>query len=153
MAKTQKQLLALLKKPNAFLRAYANERAELIAAVHNSENGDTITGGDLIESDYVTIINFIEEECLNAPFEGITLAEVYSVGGGEGSGESVIRVWSVSLDGDALAHIRVTGYYESYNGTEYNDDEADLVEPHNVVETRYFTKAERKRAAKTTRFV
>lgn len=152
MAKTQKQLLALLKKPYAFLEAYGGERAELIVVEHNAETGDNIAGGDLIAGDYGNIVEFVEEECMNKPFEGIVLNEVFSVGGGEGGGESVIRVWSVKVDGETKAHIRVTGYYQSYNGTEYNE-EADLVEAHDVIETKFFTAAERKKATKTTRFV
>jgi hypothetical protein len=152
MAKTQKQLLDLLKKPYAFLEAYGTERAEQLIIERAEDNAeDNITAGGLIVCDYGNIIEFVEEECLNKPFEGITLTEVYSVGGGEGGGDSVVRVWAVTVDGEVKAHIRATGFYESYSGTEYND-EAELVEAHEVIETKYFTAAERK-AAKTTKFV
>lgn len=152
--KTQKQFLALLKTPYAFLEAYATARAEASAVEWNAENPEDtpITGAQVIEDDYGNdVVAFVDEECMNKPIEGIVLNDVYSVGGGEGGGESVIRVWSVKVDGEIKAHIRVTGFYQSYNGTDYNED-AELVEAHEVIETKYFTPQERKRD-KTSRFI
>lgn len=67
---------------------------------------------------------------------GIHLKCVESFGGGEGDGEEVRRVWSVNCDGEVLSYIRVTGYYQSYCGTEYNDD-WEFVRPKEVTVVQF----------------
>jgi len=73
---------------------------------------------------------------------------VHSEGGGEGEGESVDRVFAIAAPGlslsdgkvdGALAYVRITGYYTSEEGTEW-DSSWEPVEPRAVVVTQYFNK-------------
>lgn len=84
-----------------------------------------------------------------APFHGLKLTEVYSIGGGEGEGENVEVVFAVVPEGakvtrypegatveGAVAYIRMSGYYYSDEGTTW-DDEHQLVQPHEVTVIRF----------------
>lgn len=51
---------------------------------------------------------------------GITLTVVHSIGGGEGGGETVVRVFAVNADGKVVAYLKRRGFYSSYEGTEWN---------------------------------
>lgn len=81
-----------------------------------------------------------------ADFDGATvmLDLVYSEGGGEGGGEYVERVYSVTVNGEMLGFVRDQGYYESYNGTEMNGD-FHHVQPMQVTVTRYVKPGEKPR--------
>lgn len=138
---TQTQLLALLKtQPYAFLQAYGTDIANANAEDWNAENPEDtpITGEQIIDRDYGNVVGFVDEECMGKPIDDIVMATVYHVGGGEGGGENVVRVWSVTVAGEIKAYIRVTGYYASYRGTEYNES-AELVEARDVLVTQYFS--------------
>lgn len=73
---------------------------------------------------------------------GYVITEVDSTGGGEGEGEYADVVFRVasSYEGatDAL-HFRITGRYDSWNGTEWDGD-FDIVEPREVLVTQWFPK-------------
>lgn len=71
-------------------------------------------------------------------FNGLTATCVYAEGGNEGGGEHVERVYAVLDGSNVIAHFRFTGFYQSYNGTEWNDV-FERVEPREVVVTQYFT--------------
>jgi len=51
---------------------------------------------------------------------GLYLTTVHEVGGGEGGGDYVERVYEHDNDGEPI-FVRITGYYSSYNGTDWND--------------------------------
>lgn len=85
----------------------------------------------------VTYVNEIEELNSDNVFEGIHIEVVSSEGGNEGGGEHVERVFAINRGSETISHMRVTGYYQSYAGTEYNDDWI-LVQPREVVVTQYF---------------
>ena len=71
--------------------------------------------------------------------EGFHLELVNSKGGSEGGGEYVERVMAVFKKGckKPVAYLRVTGYYESYSGTESNNDWC-FVYPREVKVIQYF---------------
>lgn len=70
---------------------------------------------------------------------GISLTEVDSEGGYEGGGSHVESVQALKVDGTVLLHFRITGFYESYNGTEWEDG-FQIVYPRQVTVTQYFDK-------------
>lgn len=54
--------------------------------------------------------------------------------GGEGMGDDYWKVYCFT-DGEGTVHVKFDGYYQSYNGAEYN--EWFFVEPKEVTVTRY----------------
>lgn len=80
------------------------------------------------------------EDMCGEYINGCTIECVDSDGGYEGGGEHVERTFAISMAGSPvrLAHFQITGYYESNNGTEY-DDEITIVFPREVMVTQYFT--------------
>lgn len=65
-----------------------------------------------------------------------TMPCVHSEGGGEGEGEYVERVFAVKDGDEALVYFRITGFYSSYNGTDW-DDGFSIVEPYQKTITLY----------------
>ena len=162
----------LQKDAYGFLTELVTQFSEIDAAFWNENNptDEPLTGEGLLGDVGDSIIGYIEETGSTMQVDGYSLREVYSKGGGEGGGESVIRVWAVvkgatrkkpskhdreyktmpSLntdDGEVVAHIRARGFYESYNGTEWDDD-AEFVFPQEITVTKYFNKAELKKVKK-----
>lgn len=76
------------------------------------------------------------EELAFMSHDAITLSLVDEKGGHEGEGEHVERVFSVKKHDETLSFIRITGYYSSYNGTDWHYDWT-LVYPEEVVVTVY----------------
>lgn len=71
--------------------------------------------------------------------QGISIKIVHGVGGGEGGGEEVDRVIKFTdIKTGEKAFVRVTGFYNSYEGTEWYPEEAEAVEPREVTVTQYF---------------
>lgn len=71
------------------------------------------------------------------PAQNHTLEVVESEGGHEGEGEYVCRVYAVvNAKGESVLYVRQTGFYESYNGTEW-DDTLVQVYPREVMVTQY----------------
>lgn len=125
MADTSGLSLELLAVTDA--RGFLDAFLEALALAR--EDGDAaITTSDVYE---------VEELDEDDVVDGIYIKIVDSEGGGEGEGDYVHRIWGVFKGGNTLSHIRVTGYYQSYNGTEYNDDWT-LVVPRDVLVTQYF---------------
>jgi hypothetical protein len=69
------------------------------------------------------------------PFNGYTIQEIEHFGG-EGQGDEMWKVFSISKDGEKDAYFRVQGFYNSWNGTEWNY-EIDLVQPYEVTVTQW----------------
>lgn len=97
--------------------------------------------------------NFLEEigESLNTfdydggpneTINGFELASVYSEGGTEGGGEHAEVVVGIFEGENDLAYIRLTGYYCSYEGTEWHESSIEQVYPREVVVTQYFNTKE-----------
>lgn len=85
-----------------------------------------------------TNVGDIEELNSGDSVDGIHIELVHEEGGHEGGGEHVERVFAIHAPGhEILGYMRVTGYYASYNGTDYNDDWT-LVAPREVVVTEYY---------------
>lgn len=121
------------------------------------DNNESKDLNELFEGDKRVFVNaFLEtagydEEALDHPeeFEASyfdtleagdwTMVEVYSEGGGEGGGEHVERVFKISNSTGESMFFRITGYYASYAGTEWNGD-FEEVEPREVLVTQYFSK-------------
>lgn len=73
-----------------------------------------------------------------APFLGHYLTVADEEGGYEGGGEYVHRIIGIH-NGDrekCVSFVRIFGHYESYNGTEYDDD-MKQVWPHQVTVIQY----------------
>jgi hypothetical protein len=77
-----------------------------------------------------------EPEAIN----GFELKQVYSEGGYEGGGDHAEVVVGISYGDEVLAHVRFTGFYNSYAGTEWDDSSLERVYPREVVVTQYFNK-------------
>lgn len=92
---------------------------------------------ELSTSDVYEIEELDEDETIEIDGHQVFIKLVHSEGGGEGEGDYVERVMAVNIDGEVVSYVRVTGYYESYNGTEWNGD-WELVEPREVTVTQYF---------------
>ena len=56
--------------------------------------------------------------------------------GGEGEGESIGYVVSYDVDGEKI-YLKVEGFYDSWNGTDWNEDMNKLVSPVERVVTFY----------------
>ena len=71
---------------------------------------------------------------------GLGLVEVLDTyKGGEGGGEEALLVFYITPeDGTEPFHVSISGYYASYNGTEWDGDLVQ-VEPRQVSVTQYFT--------------
>ena len=71
------------------------------------------------------------------PFNGYIIQEVEHFGG-EGQGDEMWKVFSIANEAGDITHFRVSGYYDSWNGTEW-DYEINLVESYEVTITRWKT--------------
>lgn len=67
--------------------------------------------------------------------EQVHIRSVYREGGGEGEGEYVERVLSISL-GDEEVFLRTTGFYSSYSGTDWSGEWVQVF-PQAVTVVRY----------------
>lgn len=80
---------------------------------------------------------YSEGERLGVPALSLYVQLVHSLGGGEGDGEYVERVFAIKDEKDEVLHyLRITGYYSSYSGTDWDDKWVE-VEPYEVVVTKY----------------
>lgn len=66
------------------------------------------------------------------------ISTVYEEGDSEGGGSHSELVFSLNVD-DVTRYARITGYYQSYNGTEWDEDFIE-VWPKEVKSIRYFDK-------------
>ena len=67
---------------------------------------------------------------------GVTLTTVKEWGG-EAEGDSIGYVLLVE-EGDQSVHVQVSGFYDSYNGSDFDLADVYLVEPREVTVTKYF---------------
>lgn len=149
-----KLLKLVTANPLKFLHAFA-------AGAFNETQGikEDQPLNDFLSDKHGNHVNYIENYLMNKQFMGLHLEQEHAVGGGEGGGEDVERVWSVRLDGktqdrshcvsggNIVANLRVTGFYQSYDGVHFNDF-AEIVFPAEVMVTQYFTKPALKRHLK-----
>jgi len=162
MTKT-KNIRELLTKPAQFLHEFADRAAQQAADEYNKKNSRPITAEEIQEDYYSGKVGYLDSECAsNVMIDGLILREVEGHGGGEGGGDSVLRVWAVIegaelkkskygphyVGGTEIAHIRATGYYSSYNGTEWDESSPELVFPQVVSITKYYNKTELKKLEK-----
>lgn len=98
-----------------------------------------LTGDDLYVDEFPEVASKLEEQSdftVTLPNNQICSVKcVESIGGSEGQGESVRRVYAVSLE-DVTTYVRFTGWYNSYSGTEW-DDGCTLVKPIEVTTVKY----------------
>ena len=64
---------------------------------------------------------------------------VDKIGGNEGGGDQVDWVFEFIENGISLGFLRFTGFYDSYNGTEWNETIVEVL-PRQVTVTKYFNK-------------
>jgi len=92
-------------------------------------------GEDFDEAEFIG--NAIQDDLEIGEIAGVTFEEVNREGTCEGGGEYSELVYALSRDGqEPFAHIRITGFYSSFNGTEW-DDSVELVKPVEVMVTQY----------------
>lgn len=151
-----------LKNATKFLQDFALALAAVEAADRMKQYPEdgTITAEDVVD-DNNGAFEYIESDGVGVLVDGVVLKQVEAVGGGEGGGETVLRVWAVIegaipakptrkngytsySDGVVVAHIRLGGYYTSYEGIEF-DDKAEFVFPQQVTVTQYFNAKELKK--------
>jgi hypothetical protein len=103
---------------------------------------------EAMSNPHVVIKKFMDDDCIDGNhldersgdvILGVQLSEVYSDGGGEGGGEDVERVYSLTNveSGVVLNYVQLNGFYTSGYGTEW-DDSISIVCPREVIEIRYF---------------
>jgi hypothetical protein len=83
---------------------------------------------------------YLEQLETDQSFAGIYVKLVHSEGDREGGGDHSEHIWSVGFNGvPPFAFIKITGFYSSHNGTEWDDlSSAVLVYPRQVMVTQYF---------------
>lgn len=92
-----------------------------------------INNSILNNNDICNIAEYKDYGKLNLPFN---IKLVNKEGGYEGEGEYVERVFEILYKLDSLGFVKLTGFYNSYDGTEY-DDEIIQVYPKQVIVTQY----------------
>lgn len=66
-----------------------------------------------------------------------SLSVVDEEGGYEGGGDYAEKVFEFKCNGDPIAYVRVTGFYSSYEGTDWGDN-WEFVVPREVMVIQYF---------------
>jgi hypothetical protein len=129
---TNKEFAALaLSDPHKLLLAFQdkyNEEYERVVFEHGDES--EIDGDVLLEA--------AESYFTGAGVLGLYLKMVDQEGGYEGGGDHAEMVFAISSNNNVLTYLRITGYFNSYDGTRWND-EVVVVYPQEVTETKYFT--------------
>lgn len=71
-------------------------------------------------------------------FKNLEIEIVEEIGGRKGGGSAVSRVYKVTnkLDNE-LHYFRLTGYYDSYNGTDWDNGLVEIL-PQQVTVTKYY---------------
>jgi hypothetical protein len=91
--------------------------------------------GDSLEKDSVWLDEDELEALSNLRTNGLNWVQIESHGGGEGDGEECWSVYKFYNSEDDVAYIKFDGYYQSYNGSEYQ--EFYVVEPVDRMVTFY----------------
>jgi hypothetical protein len=125
---------------NAFLAADEDAYSDVCKDNHGNDyhmlqeehGGSTVNA--LREADYWA------DEFKNEPYfniDGVHLA-IEDEEGGDGEGSLVTLILKVTRKSKNVAFIRLTAYHSSYDSTEWEVDEGELVEPREVMVTKYF---------------
>lgn len=93
--------------------------------------------GSSIGGDYEIAVECIEDFNERQTVDGIHIKLIDSEGGIEGGGEYAHRIWTVNEGSKILSHIRVTGYYSSWEGTDWSGDWT-FVYPRETIVIKYF---------------
>lgn len=93
---------------------------EIVQAIASEAGTGDLIGfvEDGCKSEYYNSYAFLIDDEL---FRDITFALVHEEGGSEGGGEDVERVIEVKQNGKLLGYVQIDGYYQSYNGTDWNE--------------------------------
>lgn len=86
------------------------------------------------------IVDFLEEYLLVHIFLQSKKGSIQlkkSIGGGEGGGDYVQRVFSITNDNDEKEYFAIEGYYSSWMGTDYDGSEFCKVKPQEEVVINY----------------
>lgn len=103
------------------------------------EDYDYEQDGDELDEDESDEAREARETEIKKKIEELNLILVHETGGHEGGGESAERVFlhkDVSKNGVDKIYIRITGFYSSYEGTNWDED-IERVQPETVVATIY----------------
>lgn len=122
------KILEAISKTDADAKAFINEFAQIV----DPENDET-------EIDHVGVL----EEFTDAVFydedgNSWSCELVDSEGGYEGGGDYVERVFAFKCNENVVAHVRGTGFYSSYEGTEWDSNDLTFVNPREVMVIHYF---------------
>lgn len=91
--------------------------------------------GDTVDYTVSNTWTKIDDALLKVEDDTYLFITVHSVGGGEGEGEHVERVVAVikrtsGSEGILMGYVKLGGYYDSYNGVEWDrEDEWEVVTP------------------------
>lgn len=91
--------------------------------------------GDIVEYTMSNTWTKIDDVLLKVEDDAYVCITIHSVGGGEGEGELVERVVAVikctrGNEGTLMGYVKLCGYYESYNGIEWDSEtEWEVVTP------------------------
>ena len=95
---------------------------------------------DELPNNIHSLINFWQDGP-NEPediFVGLTVRIVDEQGGNEGGGEHVMRIYEVTTNDSAeIYYFKKTGFYESYNGTEWDSDVVEVF-PKEIMVVKYY---------------
>ena len=88
------------------------------------------------DQDYEVFDLYMQESSFDLDGEWVHLRMAYSEGGGEGEGDYVERVIGVKVEGETEIFLRTTGFYSSYEGTEWTGRWVQVF-PQEVTVVRY----------------
>lgn len=76
---------------------------------------------DVMKKNYITsiyaLVSMISHQVFTDKEYSFNLLE--ELGGDEGQGEEVLRIFSIEKENKTLGYFKVNGYYNSYEGTDY----------------------------------
>lgn len=105
------------------------------------EKGDDLSRygvtGDYFDSGYDEPIDHLRFGMVGFVIDGVELF-MEAEEGGDGDGSLITLILGVERNGKNVAFIRLYAYHSSYDSTEWDFDEAELVEPRQVMVTQYF---------------
>ncbi len=106
----------------------------------NVEKIDEIIRQRLNVDEGYSTAEFINDEVSNQKLEAANIQLVDKVGGSEGQGSLVYLIFKITAEFNEDYYIKYIGYYDSWNGTSWGDEEMVLVKPIQVTITKYIDK-------------
>lgn len=106
------------------------------------DDPNSIDGYDVNHESFIDMIgtSYMPESELvdQLPF---SMQLVHSVGGGEGEGESVIRVFEIKSKDTNKVHcyVQINGYYDSWHGIDFEEDSWKFVQPKEKITVEYIS--------------